>query len=122
VVPRFIAVAAAALLASGCNDIRYQAARLRAKAPPLEVPKLAALPDRRAIYDCKDGEPFDVYFPAGGVGAALTIGGEDFALRAIETVVGKRFGDEHFELYMKEDGTADLTVDEKSIRSGCRRR
>ena len=74
------------------------------------------------LYDCKSGEPFDIYFPPGGVGAALTIGGEDFALREIETVAGKRFADEHFELYMKENGSADLTLDEKKIRSDCRQR
>ena len=120
-VPRAL-ILAAALLAGGCNEIRYQASRLRKAAPPLEVPKLASLPDRRATYDCKDGEPFDIYFPPGGVGAALTLGGEDYALREIETVAGKRFADEHFELYMKEDGSADLTLDEKKIRAGCRRR
>lgn len=118
--PRLIAVAAAAFLAAGCNEIRYQTARLRKAAPPLEVPKLAALPDHRVTYDCKIGEPFDVYFPPGGVGAALTLGGEDFALREIETVAGKRFADEHFELYMKENGSVDLTSDEKKIRSDCR--
>ena len=63
---------AAALLLCGCNEIRYQASRLRANAPKLEVPKAASLPDRRATYECKDGEPFDVYFPPGGVGAVLS--------------------------------------------------
>jgi len=121
-VPRLVVLAAAALLAGGCNEIRYQASRLRKAAPPLEVPKLAALPDHRVTYDCKSGEPFDIYFPPGGTAAALTLGGEDYALRAIETVAGKRFADDHYELYMKENGSADLTFDEKTIRSDCRQR
>ena len=99
-------VLAAALLAGGCNEIRYQAARLRAHTPPLEIPRVAALPDRRVTFDCKEGEPFDIYFPPGGVGAALTLGGEDYALREISTVAGKRYADEHYELYMKENGTS----------------
>ena len=113
---------AAALLACGCNEIRYQAARLRKAAPPLEVPHVAELPDHRVTYDCKSGEPFDIYFPPGGGGAALTLGGEDFALHQIETVAGKRFADEHYELYMKENGSTDLSFDEKKIRSDCRTR
>ena len=110
------------MLACGCNEIRYQAARLRKAAPPLEVPKLAALPDHRVTYDCKSGEPFDIYFPPGGVGAALTLGGEDYALRELETIAGKRFADEHYELYMKENGSADLSLDETKIRVDCRPR
>lgn len=113
---------AAALLACGCNEIRYQASRLRKAAPPLEVPKLAALPDRRVTYDCKSGEPFDIYFSPGGTGAALTLGGEDYALRELETVAGKRFADEHYELYIKENGSADLSLDDKKVRADCRQR
>lgn len=113
--------AAAVLLAGGCNEIRYQAARLRASAPALEVPKAASLPDRRATYRCKDGEPFDIYFPPGGVGAVLSIGGEDFALREVSAESGKRFGDEHYDLYFKDDGAVFLTLDEKRVRDGCRR-
>lgn len=113
---------AAALLLCGCNEIRYQASRLRAKAPPLEVPRAASLPDRRATYECKDGEPFDVYFPPGGVGAVLSLGGDDFALRDLEAVAGKRYGDDRYELYLKEDGTAYVTFEEKRIRDRCARR
>ena len=110
------------LLGSGCNEIRYQTARLRANSPRLEIPKVAELPDHRVTYDCKEGEPFDIYFPPGGVGAVLSIGGDEFALREITTIAGKRYADEHFELYMKEDGSSDLTRDEKKIRAGCRPR
>ena len=113
---------AAALLLCGCNEIRYQASRLRANAPKLEVPKAASLPDRRATYECKDGEPFDVYFPPGGVGAVLSLGGDDFALRDLEAVAGKRYGDGRYELYLKEDGTAYVTLEEKPIRDRCSRR
>ena len=114
-------IIAAALLACGCNEIRYQTARLRANSPPLEIPKEAELPDRRATYECKDGEPFDVYFPPGGVGAVLSLGGDDFALRELTTVAGKRYGEERYELYLKEDGTAYVTLDEKRIRDRCKR-
>ncbi len=115
-------IAAAALLACGCNEIRYQSARLRARAPKLELPKVASLPDRRATYDCKNGEPFDAYFPPGGAGVVLSLGGDDFALRELSTIAGKRYGDEHYELYLKEDGSAYVTLDEKPLRGGCRRR
>lgn len=117
--PRTLALAAL-VLASGCNEIRYQTARLRAKAATVEAPKLAALPDHRTTYACKSGEPFDVYFPPGGVGAVLSFGGDDFSLRAIETVAGRRFTDGTLELYMKEDGSVDLSRDDKKIRTGCR--
>jgi len=120
VVPR--PLIAAALLLCGCNEIRYQASRLRANAPALEVPRAASLPDRRATFGCKDGEPFDVYFPPGGVGAVLSLGGDDFALRDLEAVAGKRYGDDRYELYLKEDGTAYVTLEEKRIRDGCARR
>ncbi|MDD5302898.1 MAG: hypothetical protein PHS14_07270 [Elusimicrobia bacterium] len=115
-------VFAAALLACGCNEIRYQTARLRANTPKLEVPKAAELPDRRATYDCRNGEPFDVFFPPGGAGAVLSLGGDDFALRELTTVAGKRFGDDRYELYMKEDGSVYVTLDEKPIREGCKQR
>lgn len=120
-VPRTLIIAFGVLLC-GCNEIRYQASRLRANAPALEVPKVASLPDRRATYECKDGEPFDVYFPPGGVGAVLSLGGDDFALRDLEAVAGKRYGDDRYELYLKEDGTAYVTLEEKRIRDGCARR
>ena len=119
--PRLIIVAAA-LLTGGCNEIRYQSARLRASAPPLEIPKVASLPDRRVTYDCKNGEPFDVFFPPGGAGAVLSLGGDDFALRELTTIAGRRFGDERYELYIKEDDSVYLTLEEKRIRDGCRRR
>ncbi len=107
---------------AGCNEIRYQTARLRAASPPLEIPKVAELPDHRMTYDCKDGDSFDIYFPPGGNAAVLTLGGEDYALRQIATVAGKRFSDDRYELYMKEDGTSDLTLEEKKIRGGCKPR
>lgn len=113
-------VIAAVLLLAGCNEIRYQSARLRAKAATVEAPHLAALPDHRVTFACKSGEPFDVYFPPGGVGAVLSFGGDDFSLRALETVAGRRFSDGALELYMKEDGTSDLLRDDKKIRTGCR--
>lgn len=115
-------IAVAALLACGCNEIRYQTARLRANTPALEIPKAAELPDRRATYECRNGEPFDVFFSPGGGGAVLSLGGDDFALRDLTAVAGKRYGDERYELYLKEDGSADITLDEKRIREGCRRR
>lgn len=118
--PRLII--AAALLACGCNEIRYQTARLRASAPPLELPKVASLPDRRATYDCKDGEPFDVFFTPGGDGAVLSLGGDEFALRELSSDAGKRYGDDRYELRVKEDGTVSLTLDEKLLRGRCRRR
>ena len=110
---------AAALLLGGCNEIRYQAARLRANSPKLEVPRAASLPDRRTTYECRNGEPFAVFFPPGGGGAVLSLGGDDFALRELETVAGKRYGDEHYELYLKEDGSVLVTLDEKRIREAC---
>lgn len=113
-------IAAAVLLLAGCNEIRYQTARLRAKAATVEAPKLAALPDHRTTYECRTGEPFDVYFPPGGVGAVLSIGGDDYSLRSLETVAGRRFSDGSLELYMKEDGSVDLSRDEKKIRTGCK--
>ena len=115
-------IAVAALLACGCNEIRYQAARLRANSPKLEVPKAASLPDRRVTYDCKNGEPFDVFFPPGGAGAVLSLGGDDFALRELTTVAGKRYSDERYELYIKEDDSVYVTLDEKRIREGCKQR
>ena len=115
-------ILAAALLACGCNEIRYQTARLRANSPKLEVPKVASLPDRRTTYDCKDGEPFDVFFTPGGDGAVMSLGGDEFALRELTTVAGKRFGDGHYELYVKEDASVYVTVDEKRIRAGCKQR
>ena len=116
--PRLVIIAAA-LLAGGCNEIRYQASRLRAKAPPLEVPRAASLPDRRATYECKDGEPFDVYLPPGGAGAVLSLGGDDFALRELSIPAGRRFGDDRYELHLKEDGSAYVTLDDKRIRDRC---
>jgi hypothetical protein len=120
-VPRTL-IAVAAILACGCNEIRYQTARLRANSPRLEVPKAASLPDRCVTYECKNGEPFAVFFPPGGAGAVLSLGGDDFALREMTTVAGKRFGDEHYELYLKEDGTVYITLEEKRIREGCTQR
>ncbi|UPT74839.1 MAG: hypothetical protein M0D55_03745 [Elusimicrobiota bacterium] len=61
-VPRTLALAAL-LLTAGCNEIRYQTAKLRAKASRVEAPKLAALPDHRTTYSCPSADPFDVYFP-----------------------------------------------------------
>ena len=111
-------IALAAALACGCNEIRYQASRI--DVPRLEIPKAASLPDRRATYECKDGEPFDLFLPPGGAGAVLSIGGDEFALRELETGAGKRYSDGRYELYMKEDGSADLAVDDKKLRTGCR--
>ena len=110
------------LLACGCNEIRYQTARLRANSPKLEVPKVASLPDRRVTYDCKNGEPFDVFFPPGGAGAVLSLGGDDFALRELTTIAGKRYGDGRYELYIKEDDSLYVTLEEKRIREGCKQR
>lgn len=114
-------ILAAALLGCGCNEIRYQAARLRANSPALEVPRAAALPDRRATYECKDGEPFAVYYPPGGVGAVLSLGGDDFALREVSNQAGRRYGDERYDLYFNDDGTVFVTLDEKRIRDRCKR-
>ena len=36
--------------------------------------------------------------------------------------MAKRFSDERYELYVKEDGSVDVSLDEKRIREGCRRR
>lgn len=112
-------ILAAALLACGCNEIRYQASRIDKS--KLGFQKPASLPDRRATYACRDGEPFDVYFPPGGVGAVLSLGGDDFALRDLEAVAGKRFGDGRYELYIMEDGSAYVTLEEKRIRDRCKR-
>ena len=116
--PRTV-ILAAALLACGCNEIRYQASRIDKE--KLGFKKPAALPDRRATYACRDGEPFDVYFPPGGVGAVLSLGGDDFALRDLEAVAGKRFGDGRYELVIREDGEAYVTADDKRIRDRCKR-
>ena len=118
--PRTLIIGAA-LLACGCNEIRYQAARLRANSPKLEVPKAAALPDRRAAFECQDGEPFDVYFSPGGGGAVISLGGDEFALRELSAIAGRRYGDGRYELSFKEDGTASLTFEDKVIRGGCKR-
>ena len=115
-------IVVAVLLACGCNEIRYQTARLRANSPKLEIPKAASLPDRRVTYDCKNGEPFDVFFPPGGAGAVLSLGGDDFALRELTTVAGKRYGDGRYELYIKEDDSLYVTLEEKRIREGCKQR
>jgi hypothetical protein len=120
-VPRTL-VLAAAILAGGCNEIRYQTARLRANTPKLEIPKVASLPDHRTTYDCKNGEPFDVFFTPGGDGAVLSLGGDEFALRELSTVAGKRFGDDRYELYVKEDDSVYISLDEKRIREGCKQR
>ena len=93
--PRTLIVAAA-LLACGCNEIRYQAARLRKAAPPLEVPHVAELPDHRVTYECKSGEPFDIYFPPGGVGAALTLVGEALAGDGLNLMQSKIFAAERY--------------------------
>ena len=114
--PRLI-ILAATLLACGCNEIRYQASRI--DLPPLEVPKAASLPDRRITYECKDGAPFDVFFPPGGVGAVLSLGGDDFALREMSITAGRRFGNGHYELFVKDNGSVYLLLDEKRIRDGC---
>lgn len=116
-----VALAFAALSASGCNEIRYQAARLRRAAPPVEVPKVASLPDHRAEYECRDGEPFAVFFPPGGVGAVLSLGGDEYALRDMEAGEGKRYGDGRYELYLKED-KATVLLDDKRIRVDCKPR
>lgn len=115
-------VIAAALLASGCNEIRYQSARLRASAPPLELPKVAELPDRRVPYECRNGEPFEVYFTPGGAGVVLSLGGEEYALRDLAASAGRRYGDGRYELYIDEDESTYVALDEKRIREGCRRR
>jgi membrane-bound inhibitor of C-type lysozyme len=120
-VPRPLAVAAA-LFACGCNEIRYQAARLRASSPKLEVPKVASLPNRRLTYTCGDGEPFDVFFPPGGAGAVLSLGGDDFALRETSTITGRRYEDGRYELYLKENGAVDLSLEDKRIRKDCKPR
>lgn len=109
------------MLACGCNEIRYQASRLRANSPKLEIPRAAALPDRRASFECADGEPFAVYFPPGGTGAVLSLGGDEFALRDLAAVAGRRYGDGRYELSFKEDGVAAVTLDEKVIRGRCKR-
>ena len=83
--------------------------------------KAASLPDRRVTYQCKDGEPFDVYFPPGGAGAVLSIGGDDFALREVSSEAGRRYGDDHYDLYFKDDGTAYLMLEDKRIRDRCKR-
>lgn len=117
--PRTLIIAAA-ILACGCNEIRYQTARLRANSPKLEVPKVAALPDRRVTYTCKNGEPFAVFFPPGGAGAVLSLGGDDFALRELTTIAGRRYGDGRYELYVNEDDSVYVTLEEKRIREGCK--
>lgn len=117
--PRLI-VFAAALLACGCNEIRYQASRIDKS--KFSIQKPPSLPDRRAMYACKDGEPFAVLFPPGGTGTVLELGGEELALRDLATVAGKRYGDGRYELYIEEDGSAYVTFDEKRIRVGCSKR
>lgn len=117
--PRSLIIAFGVLF-TGCNEIRYQASRIDKE--KLGFQKSASIPDRRATFTCRDGEPFDVYFPPGGVGAVLSLGGDDFALRDLEAVAGKRYGDDRYELYLKEDGTAYVTLEEKRIRDGCARR
>ncbi len=109
------------MLLCSCNEIRYQTARLRKNAPKLEVPKVASLPDRRATFVCRDGEPFDVYFPPGGGGAVLSLGGDDFGLHDMEAIAGQRFGDGRYELVIREDGEAYVTSDEIRIRDRCKR-
>ena len=113
-------VLAAALLACGCAEIRYQASKI--DMPKLEVPKAASLPDRRATFECKNGEPFAVFFPPGGSGAVLSLGGDEFALRELPMVVGKHYGDGRYELFLQEDGKSYLTLDEKRLRDGCLQR
>jgi len=120
-VPRTL-IAAIAVLLSSCNEIRYQTARLRANSPALEVPKAAALPDRRATFECKDGEPFEVFFTPGGGGAVISLGGEEFALPELSAIAGRRYGDGRYELSFKETGVAALTFDDKLIRDRCKRR
>ena len=108
-----------ALLGAGCNEIRYQAGRLKRKASEVEAPKLAALPDRRYTYDCKNGEPFEAYFPPGGVGVVLSIGRDEHPLREVESAVGsKRYSDGNYELYLSDE-SAYVTLDDKRIRDGC---
>lgn len=109
----------AVALACGCNEIRYQASRI--DLPPLELPKAASLPDRRVTYECETGEPFDVFFPPGGAGAFLSLGGDDFALREMSFVEGRRFGNGRYELFVKDDGSVYLLLDDKRIRDRCRR-
>jgi membrane-bound inhibitor of C-type lysozyme len=117
-VPRAL-ILAAALLGAGCNEIRYQTGRLRRKASEVEAPKLASLPDRRFTYDCKNGDPFEVYFPPGGAGVVLAMGGDDHPLREVESAVGsRRFSDGSYELYLKDE-SAYVTLDDKRIRDGC---
>ena len=113
-------VFAALLLACGCGEIRYQTSRL--DLPKLEFPKPAALPDRRVSYECANAEPFDVFFPPGGAGAVLSLGGDDFALRELPGAAGRRFGDGRYELYLEEDGSADVALDEKRVRERCKPR
>lgn len=106
---------AAALLGAGCGELRYQASRI--KRPKLEAP--ASLPDRRFTYDCKDGEPFEAYFPPGGAGIVLSIGRDDHPLRELESGVGsRRYGDGRYELTVRGQ-SAYLTLDDKRIRDGC---
>ena len=120
--PRPLIIVAAALLACGCNEIRYQTARLRANSPKLEVPKVASLPDHRVTYECRDGEPFEVLFPPGGTVAVLTLGGDEIALGELSAIAGRRYGDGRYELYVKEDESVQVTLDEKRIRDGCKQR
>ncbi len=108
-------ILAAALLGAGCNEIRYQVGRI--KKPKLEGP--ASLPDRRFTYECKNGEPFEAYFPPGGVGVVLSIGRDEHPLREVESAVGsKRYSDGNYELYLTDE-SAYVTLDDKRIRDGC---
>ena len=116
--PRSLIIAFGVLF-TGCNEIRYQASRIDKE--KLGFQKSASIPDRRATFACRDGEPFDVYFPPGGAGAVLSMGGDDFALRDLEAVAGQRFGDGRYELVIKEDGDTYVAVDEKRVRDRCKR-
>jgi membrane-bound inhibitor of C-type lysozyme len=120
-VPRTLIIGFAVLF-TGCNEIRYQSARLRAKSPALEVPKAASLPDRRVTFECGDGEPFEVFFTPGGGAAVLSLGGDEFALPELSAIAGRRYGDGRYELSFKEDGVAAVTFDDKLIRGRCKRR
>jgi len=104
--------------AFGCNEIRYQASRI--PKPKLEGP--ASLPDRRFTYDCKIGDSFDAYFPPGGAGIVLSIGGDERALRELSAEAGdSRYGDGVYELVIQKEDSF-VSHDDKRIREGCRRR
>lgn len=118
IVARLAAALVLATLSCACNEIRYQASRI--PKPKLEGP--ASLPDRRFTYDCKTGDSFDAYFPPGGAGVVLSIGGDERALRELSAEAGdSRYGDGVYEFVLQKED-AFVSHDDKRIREGCRRR